>query len=183
MNIIISISLMYTILLLLFATMSYKHYPYVADAAIVECIERMIENQTIRSTAECNILNISTSANPCSNITAWIDLTRIPLNETSQSLQNGNITGAMSNLNTTDSMLEELKSNRGNITFGNVTLPFLPLDHYCNVVEEVEQIMIPLNETSQSLQNGNITGAMSNLNTTDSMLEELKFILEGRMLG
>jgi hypothetical protein len=38
--------------------------------------------------------------------------------------------------------------------------------------------MVPLNETRQSLQSGNITAAVSNLNTTDNKLEQLKEVLE-----
>jgi hypothetical protein len=181
MNTTISISLIFAILLFSFGTLSYKQFPQIAYGAAVDCIRLMIENETITSRSDCDNLNISTATDPCFNVTSWIDLTRIPLNETSQSLQNGNITGAMSNLNITETMLEELKDNRSNITFSNITLPLLPLDHDCNVAEEVEQIMTPLHETSQSLQNGNITGAMSNLNMTNSMIEELKFILEQRM--
>ena len=172
----------------LFTVVSYKQDPYLAHAieGDIDCIEEMLHNLTLTTdcseadTVSTTTESFSTTADACTNITTWIDLARIPLNETRQSLEIENITAAMNNLNITDRMLEQLKSTsiQGDVTLSNITLPFLPLGDVCNVESELELIRIPLNETRQSLEIENITAAMNNLNITDRMLERLVYTLE-----
>jgi hypothetical protein len=173
-------------MLFLFTGVSYKQDPYFAHAVQedIDCIEEMLQNSTLdcsnADTLSTKTDSFSTTADPCTNITTWIDLARIPLNETRQSLEIENITAAMNNLKITDRMLEQLKnaSVQGDITLSNITLPFLPLGDVCNIESELELIRIPLNETRQSLEIENITAAMNNLKITDRMLERLIYTLE-----